>query len=145
MEIGTLAHVLKNMSPIHKGRGPDPVGAFAPHLGQALSVAIHPCGHIVAANPGQGLATLWYFGGRAMRTTRTEIRPTSQAKTSQGLDHRFGLQLGQISQCLPSRLLQPLKQTALHNGGAELTRRGYKRRALQIGLASNRWPLCQTI
>ena len=69
-----ITEVLKNVFPAVEHRARDPVDAFAAHLDESISIAIHPVGHEVTADSRECLRALGYFRRRVVWTARTKIR-----------------------------------------------------------------------
>ena len=74
VEIGAVAQVLEHVGARRERRLADPVGALAAHLGVAQIGAVHPLGHVVAADPGARDAAIRHAGRGVVGTAGAEIR-----------------------------------------------------------------------
>jgi hypothetical protein len=84
VEVRPIAHVLEDVRGLGEGCGPDPVGAFAPHLGHGQGAALRqPHGHAVTADPAEGHALLGHLGGRVVWAARAEGGQPHQARPRQ--------------------------------------------------------------
>ena len=74
VEIRAIAEIGENMRVVDERLLADPRHAFAAHLREACSSAIHPQCHVVAANAGHGARAFGHFGGGVVWTARAEPR-----------------------------------------------------------------------
>ena len=93
MVVGAVADVLEDVGALGERRLADPVGALAAHLGVAHRAALHPLGHVVAADAGLGDAALGHPGRGVVRAAGAEIGRAQQ---------RRGRPVFQLCLCLES-------------------------------------------
>ena len=81
MGIGAVAEILENVALGGERRLPDPVDAFAAHMGQRRGVAVgHEQRHAVAADAGHGAAAFRHPRRGVVRTARAEKRRALDAR-----------------------------------------------------------------
>ncbi|MDT4815802.1 hypothetical protein FQZ97_488390 [compost metagenome] len=67
VEVGAVTEVLEDVRRIGEGRLADPGRALPAHLGEGVGVAVHPLGHVVAADATLGAAAFGQLGGAVVR------------------------------------------------------------------------------
>ena len=73
MVVGAVAEILEDVVAARERRLADPIRTLAAHLGRAFRAAVHPHGHVMAADAGIGARALRQLGRGVMRTARAEI------------------------------------------------------------------------
>ena len=77
--VGAVAQVYEDMVSFGERRLSDPGDALASHVGKRCCFAIHPLGHVVAADAGQGARALRDPRRRVVRAARAEIGNSDDA------------------------------------------------------------------
>ena len=68
MEVGAVADIGEDMLFAGEGCDPDPEHALAAHVSEGFGVAVHPQGHEVATDAGEGAAPFRHLGRSIVRT-----------------------------------------------------------------------------
>ena len=138
VNIGPVTDVLEHVRALGEGRLADPVGALAPHLGEALGRPVHPLHHVVAADPGIGAGAFRQAGGAVVRAAGAEI---GNAGDDLGALDAISGDAPELGQARLQRLVTAARNQPLAEGEGDLhglqRALGRKERALALVLLAD--------
>ena len=141
MEERAVAQVLEDVRRLREGRHPDPLHAFAAHVGDAQGIAVHEERHPVAADAGRGHGALGYHRRAVVRAARAEVGLTGERDRLGPLPQRLQQRDPRRDRAEGDALLQTRRHELGDAVGVELAVGGHQRPALFVQLAHDARPL----